>query len=324
MTPRIAIIGCGLVGTTHAECLAELGVAPVAYFDARKDAAHSLASRFGGSVMESVEAAITSPDVNAVYICTYHDTHAPYALMTANAGKHMFIEKPMAITLEESEAIYKAVERNGVLCMTGFKMRYYPLVEKAHDLISQPLMLTGQITEQRWPDDSWANDPIKGGGNVLSQGCHAVDLVCHLAKSRPTRVYAEARNATHPSIDIVDSMVATLAFESGAIASLIIGDLGVPVLTDKLSFQAFDGVRTIHLHDRMKRMAYFDGERSHAFSVASEEAFALENAEFLSAMQDERKPASTHRDGFNATAILLAAIESSQRGCAVDLSDRVR
>ena len=97
LTPRIGIIGCGLVGATHAECLADLGVAPVGYFDERVKSASALSSRLGGSVAESAEALVAVPNINAVYICTYHDTHARYAVQAAAAGKHLFIEKPMAM-----------------------------------------------------------------------------------------------------------------------------------------------------------------------------------------------------------------------------------
>jgi predicted dehydrogenase len=324
LTPKIGIIGCGLVGTTHAECLAALGAPPAWYYDENIESARVLAMRHNGKVSASDEELISSTEIDAVYICTYHDTHAPLAVMAARAGKHLFIEKPMAITLEDSLAIYEAVEASGVLCMTGFKMRYYPLVAKARDLITKPLMLAGQITEQRWPDDSWANDPRKGGGNVLSQGCHAVDMLCYLADSKPIRIYGEARNLGHPTLDITDALTATIAFGSGAIASLTIGDLGITPHTDKLSFQALDGERTIHLHDRLKKLTYHDGENTHLFSVAAEEGFAQENAEFLSALKEQRKPRTTHREGYNATAILLAAIESTRTGCAIDLTSRLK
>jgi predicted dehydrogenase len=294
------------------------------YFDERTKSAQALASRLGGIVAESAEALIADPSINAVYICTYHDTHARYAVQAAKAGKHIFIEKPMAITLEDSQTIYDCVEESGVLCMTGFKMRYYPLVSKAKDLLGKTVMLSGQISEKRWPEDNWANDPIKGGGNVLSQGCHAVDMLCHLASSKPIRVYGEARNFGHPSHDIVDALTATIAFESGAIASLTIGDAGVTPFTDKLSFQALDGEKTIHLYERLKHLTYFDGENPHLFSVATEEGFAKENEEFVQALNEERQPQTTHKDGFNATAILLAAFESSKSGCAIDLTSRLK
>lgn len=324
MSPRIGIIGCGLVGTTHAECLSILGCAPTWYYDDNIESARALAMRFNGKVAQSSEALLTHDHLDAVYICTYHDTHASFAVTAANAKKHLFIEKPMAITLDDSTAIYDAVEANGVMCMTGFKMRYYPLASKAKDLIGKPHMLIAQITEQRWPDDSWANDPLRGGGNVLSQGCHAVDMLCYLAASTPVRIYGEARNASHPSLDIIDSLTATIAFESGAIASLSIGDAGVTPLTDKLSFQALDGESTVHLHERLKKLTYYDGENTHIFSVANEEGFENENEEFVTALKEQRPPKTTHRDGFNATAILLAAFESTKSGMAIDLTSRLK
>ena len=106
--------------------------------------------------------------------------------------------------------------------------------------------------------------------------------------------------------------------------SLAIGDVGNTPLTDKFSFQVLDGTRTLHLHERMKRLVYYDGEQTHAFSVATEEAFTRENEEFVDALRNKREPASTHRDGYNATAIILAAFESSRSGCAVELSDRLK
>jgi predicted dehydrogenase len=324
VTSRIGIIGCGLVGATHAECLAALGATPTWYFDENIESARTLAMRFNGKVAGSPQELIEHREIDAVYICTYHDTHARFAVMAANAKKHLLIEKPMAITLADSAAIYDAVEANGVLCMTGFKMRYYPLVSKAKDLIGSPLLMAGQITEKRWPDDSWANDPLKGGGNVLSQGCHGVDLLCHLAASKPMRIYGEARNANHASLDIIDTITATIAFESGAVASLTVGDVGITPLTDKLSFQALDGERTIHLYERLKKLTYFDGENTHTFSVATEDGFANENEEFLNALKEQRQPKTTHRDGYNATAILLAAFESTKTGCAIELTSRLK
>lgn len=321
---RAGIIGCGLVGATHAECLASLGVPPVLYYDTDVARAQVLASANGGLVTASAELLIDSDEVDTVYICTYHDTHAPFSVRAANRKKHLFIEKPMAINDVDSLAIYEAVEANKVLCMTGFKMRYYPLVHKAKTLIDHPSMLAAQVTEQRWPDDSWANDPVKGGGNVLSQGCHAVDMLCYLANSIPVRVYGEARNLSHPTLGIIDALAATISFESGAIATLTFGDVGNTPHTDKLSFQAMNGVQSIHLHDRLKQLTYFDGQNAHVFSVSGEEGFMKENVEFVAALGEGRQPHSNHRDGYNATTILLAAFEASNTGRAVELKDRLK
>src|SRR4051812_29216308 len=96
--PGIAIIGCGLIGETHAACLAQLGSAPVAFFDLDPEGASKLAAKYGGRSFADYDEVLRHPGVEAVYICTYHDTHAPYAIKAASAKKHIFLEKPMAIT----------------------------------------------------------------------------------------------------------------------------------------------------------------------------------------------------------------------------------
>jgi predicted dehydrogenase len=107
--------------------------------------------------------------------------------------------------------------------MTGFKMRYYPSVARAKEFIPSPLITMGQMMDARWPDDFWANDPLRGGGNVLSQGCHTMDLVCHLNGTKPVRIFAEGGNYTHRGRAIVDNIVATIRFDNGAVASVVQG-----------------------------------------------------------------------------------------------------
>src|SRR5207248_7243629 len=134
---------------------------------------------------------------------------------------------------------------------------------------------------RRWPDDSWANDPIRGGGNVLSQGCHAVELLSYLAGAKPIRIYAEGGNLHHPNIPLlfkegagsmsdhaggfVDAMAATIAYDNGAVASLFVGDVGMTEHNGKFSFQAMNGRKTVHLYRRLTRMSYFDGDTDQRF-----------------------------------------------------------
>ena len=96
------------------------------------------------------------------------------------------------------------------------------------------------MMDARWPDDFWANDPLKGGGNVLSQGCHTMDLVCHLNGAKPIRIFAEGGNYTHHGKDIIDNMVATIRFDNGAVATVAQGDSGQTPFVSKFSFQVTD------------------------------------------------------------------------------------
>ena len=316
---KISIIGCGAIGEIHAQCLADLGVAPILFADTEISRAEMLASIYSARATTDPLEAIRNPKIDAVYICTYHDTHAPLAIAAAEHGKHIFLEKPMALTERDCYAIADAVRKSGVRCMTGFKLHYYSLAQKAKALIGQPLALTTHVLDGRWPDEHWANDPVKGGGNVLSQGCHAVELLSYLAGARPIRIYAEGGNLHHPNIPllfkegagggIADTMSATIAYENGAVATLMIGDVGESPRNGKFSFQAMNGTRSIHLYNRLTELNYFDGTAEHIFT-GEENGFLNENQEFLSAIEEERNPETNELDGLRAEMILLRGIES--------------
>ena len=308
--PSIAIIGCGLIGETHAKCLAELGSSPKIFVDTDLARAITFASAYGGIPFTDPKSAFLDKSIEAVYICTYHDTHASLAIEAARHGKHVFLEKPMALTAKECHDIVDAVRESNVICMTGFKLHYYSLAKKAKELIAHPLILSAQVMDCRWPSDSWANDPVRGGGNVLSQGCHAIEMLYYLAGSRPIRIYAEGGNLHHPDNEIIDTMVATIGFESGAVASLTIGDAGEMPHDGKFVFQAMSGRATIHLYNRLTTLSYFDGEREHLFSNGEEDGFLNESREFIQSLSEVRKPETDEIDGMRATLILLAGMES--------------
>jgi predicted dehydrogenase len=317
----IGIIGCGLIGREHASCLKQLGCSITLCFDADPNKAREFAAEFGGRVALSAEALINSEEIEAIYICTYHDTHAPFAIEAAKCRKHIFLEKPMALTEKDCRAIVDAIERAGVICMTGFKLRHYPLVQKAKSLIQRPTLIVAQIFDKRWPDDSWANNPVRGGGNVLSQGCHAVDLVCELARSKPISVFADGGNFHHPALSITDSLSMILRFENGAIASIAIADAGVSPITSKFSFQIMDGERSLHLYDRLLQLAFVGPEQETSYTDFMELGFLEENKAFLHALETGLRPAANHFAGMRAQMILLRGIESARSHQPIDLSD---
>src|SRR5690606_26091063 len=113
-----------------------------------------------------------------------------YCIGAAQAGKHILVEKPLALSSEACVAVGRAVEESGVTLMTAFKMRFYDMIQQVKQLIPQPLMVTMQMMDNRWADDMWANDPVKGGGNVLSQGVHSCDILRYVAGGDPVTVSA--------------------------------------------------------------------------------------------------------------------------------------
>lgn len=313
---NFGLIGCGALGKIHAECLAKIdGARLSAYADVREEAAREALDQFGGDYATTDVGKMLSDDrIDAVYICTQHDSHAPLAIAAAKAGKHILIEKPLALKLEDCEAVAEAVERSGVVLMPAFKMRYYPLIRRAKEFIPEPMVVVGQIMDVRWDDDRWAQDPIRGGANVHSQGCHAADIIRFLAGSEPKRIWAAGGMLTHPGHPCIDQCVASILFANGRVASWINGDAAMGQFTSKFFFEMFGDGKSVQLYDRIKHATFHDGENTWVEERADEEGFQLENEEFVSALREGRQPEITAQDAIQTTRMVLAADRAIRTG----------
>lgn len=318
MTAELAfgLIGCGKLGNEHAKCVASVdGARFVAYADAEENAARAALAAHGGDyATDDVTRLLADERLDAVYICTHHDSHAPLAVAAAAAGKHILIEKPLSLVLADCQAVAKAVADAGVWLMPAFKMRYYPLLLKARAFVPEPLVVVGQMMDNRWPDDSWAQDPVRGGANVYSQGCHTTDVIRWMARGEPTALWASGGTMTHPGHASIDQCVASIRFDSGVVASWVQGDAAQGAMTGKFFLQLFGQGRSVQLFDRFKAATFTDGERTWTERVDEEEGFLLENREFVAALRDGRPPELSVHDGVQATRMVLAADAAIRSG----------
>jgi predicted dehydrogenase len=319
---RAAIVGCGSYGAEHAAFLAAApGVRLQAVADVDADRAGDFQGKFGAGYGTADTARIwADPEVDAVWICTQHDAHAPLAIAAAAAGKHVFVEKPLALSLAECDRIVEAVGRAGVIAMTGFKFRFFPAVQAARAFLPRPMLTVAHVIDDRWPEEFWANDPVLGGGNVLSEGCHIVDLVLHLHPAPAVRVYAEGGNRHHPSRAIVDTAALTIGFADGAVANVAIGDVGQPPHASKFALQQSDGQRSFSLHRRLNALVTRADRQVTEHPVHAEAGAAVIDAAFLNALAEGLPSPCPVQAGRRATALLLAAIESLRTHQAVDLT----
>jgi predicted dehydrogenase len=313
---NFGLIGCGGIGRVHAECIARIPEARfIAYVDVVEAAAQSFLATFGGDYATTdVNRLLNDERITAVFICTRHDSHVPLAIAAARAGKHILIEKPLALTLAECEAVAEAVKAHGVVLMPAFKMRFYPLVQKAHAFIPRPQVLVGQMMDNRWPDDAWAQDPIQGGANVHSQGCHTTDMLRYFAGSEPKRIWASGGTMTHPGHPCIDQCVASIQFANGSVAAWVQGDAALGPFTSKFFFELFGEGRSVQLYDRLKKATFYDGQKTWVEERPEEEGFQLEDREFVNALLEGREPLLSAADGLQATRIVLAADRAIRTG----------
>lgn len=319
---RVALIGCGSYGAQHAEFFAATPTVKFhAVADLAAERAEGFAAKYGAGYATTEVARIwDDPQIDAVWICTQHHTHAPLAEQAAAAGKNFFLEKPLALTLADCDRIVAAVERSGVLAASGFKLRFFPAVVAAKQFITRPQLTTGHVIDDHWPSDFWANDPVQGGGNVLSQGCHIMDTILHLHASSPVRVYAAGGNRNHPKRDIVDTAAITLTFADGAVANLSVGDVGVPPHASKFALQTSDGTRSLSLYNRLNSlMTRVDGKTTE-HPAWPEDGAAVIDREFIKAVAIGGPSPVTVQSARRTTAVVIAAIESIKTGQAIDLT----
>jgi predicted dehydrogenase len=322
---RGALIGCGSIGKVFADAIGSIeGMDLVAFCSRTGEKADRFCQTYGGEYSTTeADKILRDPSIDAVYITTWHDSHADLCIRAARAGKHILVEKPLALTVEECRLISQVVEETGVQLMVAFKMRYYDMLLKAKELIPQPLMVTMQMIDNRWPDTFWASDPVMGGGNVLSQGCHSCDILRFMAGSDPAEVYAAGGNY-YTKTGVVDNLCAIFRFENDVAGGWVQGDAKCPPLTSKFFLQLFAENKAATLSDRLCTLTYSEAGQEPQVFKGTETGFVEENRAFVECLLNGTRPPIDHIDGLMATLMVLQAFESLKSGRPEPIASLIR
>lgn len=170
-------------------------------------------------------AVIANSEIDTVVIATRHDAHAGQVLAALRAGKHVFCEKPLCLTLDELAEIEAEVEKRPEQhLMVGFNRRFAPQVVKMKALlapINAPKNIIITVNVGDIPPDHWTQDPAVGGGRIIGEACHFIDLARHLTGHPITAQHVVALGR-HPSMAVFDDKVSlTLQFSDGSVATIL-------------------------------------------------------------------------------------------------------
>ena len=197
--------------------------------------AHDVGKRFGfAEAVSSANDVLDDADVNLVVIGTRHDLHAQLARQALERNKHVFVEKPLALNDAELDEVLAAAETSNRFLMVGFNRRFSPLAQQAKSTFAQrdtPLSILYRVNAGHIPKEHWTQDPLEGGGRIVGEVCHFVDLMQFLTEAPPVSVFAESVSAKSPKIVDADSVFITLRFadgSNGVIAYLSEGDKTLP------------------------------------------------------------------------------------------------
>ncbi len=170
---------------------------------------------------------LNDPEIDMVLIATRHNLHAQITIEAAKAGKHIFVEKPVAMKMEELEAVKNAISESGVHLMVGYNRRYSHMAEKAKKYITQyPIMMKYTVNIQHLPDSHWTLDPIEGGGRLIGEADHFFDLMNYFAESQPTDVQAHSLPITEDSKEGLFNFMVQVKYENNSIGQLTYTSLG--------------------------------------------------------------------------------------------------
>lgn len=349
-TVRLGVIGCGSMCRAHlvnaggtnpatspdllpyAESIQVHGLC-----DIDPARAEGFRESFGGVyATDDPERIFTDPDIDAVLITTWHDTHAPFSLRAMECGKHVLIEKPMAMTEAECDAILEAEARSGVKYMVAFRCRFAKGAQDVKREIPQPDNIIAHARYGGiWPEGMWAQDPIKGGGQILSQGCHIVDLMFFLAGAEPESVYAVGGVFHHARPEPLDTINASIRFRNGAVGAFLGGDggtgrlmeghalpCGCPFFVMVIS-KGRSAVATDHGHDARFESVVPESEwrppyaaRDYSLQVGAEAASGIPDIlpAFARSIIVDEPPLATAADGARTTRFILRCFESARTG----------
>jgi predicted dehydrogenase/threonine dehydrogenase-like Zn-dependent dehydrogenase len=185
----------------------------------------TLSARQHGFRYASTEAErmLTDADIDTLVIATRHNSHADWVTRALTNDKNAFVEKPLAITQEELGRISDAVQQSNRLLCVGFNRRFAPHVAHASSVLSQrvgPLAISITINAGRLPPNHWTLDPLVGGGRIVGEGCHFIDLARFLAGSAIRRVGVVSAARADDHTPITDQVSMHLTFEDGSIATI--------------------------------------------------------------------------------------------------------
>jgi len=248
---QLAIIGCGKVAHLHAQAIGNLPNARLAAVWSRTPAsAQKFAEKYGVKPYGNIDAMVRENNIDLVIVCNPHPFHKDVAIKAAQAGAHVLVEKPLAATLEDSDAMITACKQAGVRLGVISQRRWYAPVKRIHDAIEAGKIGTpvlGTINMLGWRDkpyydaDPWRGTwEMEGGGVLVNQAPHQLDILLWFM-GEVDEVYGVWRNLNHPYIKVEDTALAIVKFKNGGIGNIIVSNSEKPGIFGKVQVHGSNG-----------------------------------------------------------------------------------
>jgi UDP-N-acetyl-2-amino-2-deoxyglucuronate dehydrogenase len=351
---KIAILGCGKVAHLHAQAIHNLPNAKLAAVWSRTiNSAKEFALQYNTQAFDSIPEMIKKAGIDLAIICTPHPFHRQPAIEAALSGAHILIEKPLASTLEDCDAIMKACADAGVKSGVISQRRWYAPVRRVKEAIDAGKLgkpVFGTINMLGWRDknyydaDAWRGTwEMEGGGVLVNQAPHQLDILLWYM-GEIDEVYGLWKNLNHPYIEVEDTALAIVKFKNGGIGNIIVSNSQRPGIYGKVHVHGENGssagVQTDGgamfvagmsnvLEPPVNDLWTIPGEEdllkkwikkdSRFFHSIDPTVFYMERQieDFLDAMKNDVQPSVTGMDGRRTVELITAIYRSTRDNCPV-------
>jgi len=336
------LVGSGRMGTTYAECLTRYTAGARLTALTGGTRAPGLASRYGVAFESTLDDLVCRSDIDVVLVATPHSHHKDHVLRAAAAGKHVLVEKPMATSTSDCDAMIAACRQSGVILGVVQTARYTAPARAAHELIADGRIGEVRMLQLSWleagyspatpeGENRWVTDPAEGGA-FLDAGVHAFDLLRWLAKSEAKQIFGRALTYLAEPLPYLSGM-AHVVYASGAMGSVWITfelpQPGFPKHTMRTRVVGSKGVLDIDSYGKLllgdtagwsvvvERAPYDVMNLTHPARL---EQFIAQTQDFVDALRGGREPPVGGADGRAAVELVEACYRSTGTGQPISLS----
>ncbi|MCX7975233.1 MAG: bi-domain-containing oxidoreductase [Candidatus Aminicenantes bacterium] len=281
--------------------------------------ARNVADKFGFErCSSSVDDIFGDPRINTVFIATRHNTHADYVIAAINSGKHVFVEKPLAINYAQLDKIVNTYNNSDQIMMVGFNRRFSRIAREAFDVfrgIHQPKIINYRINAGYIPPEHWIYTE-EGGGRVIGEVCHFIDFIQFITKSIPKRVFAECIHSQNKKVPAHDNLVVTIYLLDGSIGVITYTSCGSLKL-EKERVEIYGGGNTFVIND-FKEAINYGPDRVKKFKKPGK-GHKEEIEQFISSVEKGLSSPISFESIYYTTLTTLRIVDSLHRGIPVEI-----
>jgi len=316
VTVNVGFVGTGGIASQHFNCLEKIPEAKVvAVCDLDDERVQRAAQRFGARIHPSAQDLLEAEELDALYVCVPPFAHDDVELQAARRGLHLFVEKPIHLSLQAAEETARAIAEAGVISSVGYHWRYYQATDKARELLkdAQIALMLGYWMGGM-PGVAWWRVRSKSGGQLVEQTTHIVDLARFLAgevQSLHAVRHQGVIRKTVENFDVDDASTVNLGFVGKAVASITSSCMvpharrvGLEVFCEGLALNLTGGSLTVRRQGEVRELSFGDNPY-----LAEDQAFIG-----AAAGGDASAIRSTYADALETLRVTLAANESMETG----------